>query len=107
MSQPEPVHALQRGELAVQGCRGGAVLQAQALVPFDRSGRDVDRLRAGEHICELRQPDLFQVGEALPPIVAIIVDDEVLRSSNVTWLERTILPLSASETRFLRNSTAS
>src|SRR2546427_1902496 len=30
-----------------------------------------------------------------------------LRSSNVTWLERTILPLSASETRFLRNSTAS
>lgn len=78
MPKPEPVHALEGGQLAVQRGRGGAIVQAQALVAFDRSRRDVDGLRAGEHTCELGQADLFQVLEAFAAIVAIVVDDEVL-----------------------------
>jgi hypothetical protein len=55
----------------------GAVFQTQTLIPFDRGGCDVDGLRPGEHIGEFRQADLFQVREALSPVVPVVVDDEV------------------------------
>ena len=69
MTQAQPVHSLQRGELSVQRCRGGALLQPQALVSLDRSGRNVDGLRPGEHIREPRETDLFKWARLFRPLL--------------------------------------
>jgi hypothetical protein len=76
--QAEPVHALERSELAIERRRGGAIIEPQALVPLHRRCRDINRFRAGEDIGELWQANLLEMRQALAPVVPVIVDDQVL-----------------------------
>src|SRR5207249_7197331 len=50
--------------------------QAPRLVPLDRRGRDVDRLRSAEDGIQAQQPGALQVAEALLTVVRVIGNDQ-------------------------------
>jgi hypothetical protein len=77
LPQAEPEHTLQRRELSVDGGGRRLLLQPERLVPLDRRGRDVDRLRPAEYGIEPRQPRRLQIAEALASVVGVVGDDEI------------------------------
>src|SRR5262245_26507041 len=75
LPEPEPKHAFQRSEFAVNSRWCRLVLQTKRLVPLDSCGRDVDGLRSAKRRIESRQSRGLQIAETLPAVIRIVGDD--------------------------------